>query len=274
MCPRPANLEGRQYLFRGVMAVIAAEQRPIEEARAHFAIVERHADAVLSRIAAISAVDDGMKIADIGAAQGLFLIACARRGLEAVGIEPWEQARETAMDLASEFNAPIRIVEGVMERIPLPDGSVDIVHANSVVEHVDDVETAFAEVYRILKPGGIFWFSAASSMCPRQGEIRGFPAFGWYPNGVKRRIMDWAKEKRPALIAHTTKPAYNWFTVRKARRMLHETGFKAVYDRWELRLPTEGGPRYRSALAFLKRFPAARVLADIAVPMCSFAAVK
>lgn len=256
------------------MAVIAAEQRPLEEAREHFAVVDRHASAVLSRIALIRDVGAGMKIADIGAAQGLFLIACARRGLDAIGIEPWDQARDTATALASEFGVAVTIVEGVMERIPLENDSVDIVHANSVVEHVDDVTAAFAEAYRILKPGGIFWFSAASSMCPRQGEIRGFPAFGWYPDPLKRRIMDWAKEKRPALIAHTTKPAYNWFTVRKARRMLREAGFATVYDRWELRLPSEGGPRYRFALSFLKRCAPARVLADIAVPMCSFAAVK
>jgi len=51
----------------------------------------------------------------------------------------------------------------------------DIVLAMSVKEHVQDLDKALEEIYRVLKPGGLFWFYSPSSMCPFQGEIKGFP---------------------------------------------------------------------------------------------------
>lgn len=252
----------------------AAEQRPLELACAELAVTEGHARLVIGRINSISAIPENARIADIGAGQGLFLIACAQMGYDAVGIEPWEGARSTAEELARLRGVRINIVAGTMESIPLGVASVDIVHANSVLEHVADARESFAEVYRVLKPGGVFWFSAASSLCPRQGEIRGFPLFGWYPDPLKRRIMDWAKEYRPALIAHTSTPAYHWFTPRKARRMLAQAGFTRVYDRWDVRLPSEGGALYRFILRVIRSSSPTKFIADLFVPMCSYIAVK
>lgn len=42
-----------------------------------------------------------------------------------------------------------------IERIDLPDATMDLVVANQVLEHVDDI-VALTEIYRILKPGGQF----------------------------------------------------------------------------------------------------------------------
>jgi SAM-dependent methyltransferase len=39
--------------------------------------------------------------------------------------------------------------------LPLPDASVDFVYASHVLEHVPDDRRAIAEIYRILRPGGI-----------------------------------------------------------------------------------------------------------------------
>lgn len=40
--------------------------------------------------------------------------------------------------------------------IPYPDDSFDLVFSNSVIEHITDGESFFAEIYRVLKPGGLF----------------------------------------------------------------------------------------------------------------------
>lgn len=252
----------------------AAEQRPLDLACDQLPVAEQHARLVINRINALRSLPEGARIADVGAGQGLFLIACAQMGYDAVGIEPWADARSVAEELAALRRVRISIVSGTMESIPLPSASVDVVHANSVVEHVADVRKSFAEVYRVLKPGGMFWFSTASSLCPRQGEIRGFPLFGWYPDALKTRIMDWAKEHRPALIAHTSTPAYHWFTPPKARRMLTQAGFTKIYDRWDIRLPSEGGAGYRLALRVIKSSSITKFVADVFVPTCAYLAVK
>jgi len=168
----------------------------------------------------------------------------------------------------------ITVLDGIAENLPFESEQFDIVHASSVIEHVLDAEAAFKEAYRVLKAGGVFWFSSASSMCPCQDEIRGFPCFGWYPDRLKRRIMEWAKTKRPHLVGHTETPAINWFTPWKARRMLRKAGFRAVYDRWDLRLPAEGGKAYRLALRFVRLCAVTKIFADIVIPSCSYAAIK
>ena len=99
--------------------------------------------------------------------------------------------------------------------------------------------------------------------------------FGWYPDSLKRRIMNWVKVHRPELVGHTERPAIHWFTTKKAERMLRDAGFSGpIYDRRQLRRPAEGGPRYRRALSILHRSSAARFAADVLVPGCAFAVVK
>ncbi|MEO9170945.1 MAG: class I SAM-dependent methyltransferase [Candidatus Baltobacteraceae bacterium] len=253
---------------------LASERRTFDIARDHFPVASRHAKMVIDRIRSVRSLPADAQILDIGSAQGLFLIACAKLGYRAFGVEPDATAREVGAQVAAEYGVDVTIVEGVAEALPVESNSFDVVHAKSVVEHVVDVEAVFSEVYRVLRPGGVFWFNTASSMCPQQCEIRGFPAFGWYPNSLKRRVMDWAIAHRPELIGHTSRPAYQWFTPGKARRMLRAAGFTMVYDRWDLRGGNEGGRAYRAMLGFVRMNAATKTMADILVAGCSYAAIK
>jgi SAM-dependent methyltransferase len=56
----------------------------------------------------------------------------------------------------------VELVQGDMGQTGLPPGSVDVVMARSVMEHVTDPEGAYAEMERILKPGGAFIFLTAN----------------------------------------------------------------------------------------------------------------
>lgn len=60
--------------------------------------------------------------------------------------------------------------------IPLGDASVDLIHANQVIEHVGNVDNFAKEIYRILKPGGYGIISTenAASWCNILALI-----FGW-----------------------------------------------------------------------------------------------
>ena len=46
--------------------------------------------------------------------------------------------------------------EGFGEKIPWDDSSFDVVVSDNVLEHLDDPESVFREVRRVLRPGGVF----------------------------------------------------------------------------------------------------------------------
>lgn len=227
---------------------------------------------VLARLERIHDLRPGMKVLDVGAAQGRSLIALHELGYDAVGLEPWARARDVARQLGEHFDVPIDIHEGWAEDMPFEDDSFDLVLASSVVEHVRDVRATFAEVRRVLRPGGIFWFNTASAMSPRQSEILGFPGFGWYPDPVKVGLMYWARDHRPELVGHTKAPAIHWFTDRKAARLLHEAGFTEVWDRWDLRREDREGRAARAVIGLARRSRTVRRVANAAISGCSYAA--
>ena len=64
-----------------------------------------------------------------------------------------------------EFNPNVQGVElyrSDLGELPVEDGSVDLVMARSVMEHVTDPARVFAEIHRVLKPGGHFIFLTAN----------------------------------------------------------------------------------------------------------------
>lgn len=252
----------------------AVEQRTFEEVLDGFPVRKRWAELVFARLRRTTTLPPDARVLDVGAASGSFVAACADLGYRCEGVEPWPEARVQAGRLAEHLGVPIVIVEGTAESIPYESEAFDVVHACSVIEHVVDLDRAFLEIHRVLKPGGIFWFSTTSALCPVQGEIRGFPLFAWYPDRLKHHIMEWARTTKPHLIGDTTMPAMHWFTPRKARSLLRKHGFSAVYDRWDLRGEDEGGATYRMVLRLIRSNLMTKTVADVFVPGCSYAAVK
>lgn len=253
---------------------IATEQRSFPEILEEFASNKRWAEIFFSRLNRVATIPEHARVLDIGAGAGEFVAACCQLGYQCEGVEPWEEARLNAAKLSAHLGIPVRIVEGPAEYIPYGDNTFDVVHASSVIEHVVNVEKVFDEIYRVLKPGGVFWFYTASSMCPRQEEIEAFPFFGWYPDALKRRIMNWARDSKPHLVGYTKTPAIHWFTPSKARTLLQRHGFKRIYDRWDLRGLDEGDRLYRLVLQVVRSSRPLKIIADIVVPDCAYAAVK
>jgi SAM-dependent methyltransferase len=93
----------------------------------------------------------GAVVAEVGPGRGEFARACSARRLEYVGIEP-------SAALAEALRAEgFRIVEETAPPLPLESGTVDLVHSNDFVEHLQDFRAVmefFAEAFRVLKPGG------------------------------------------------------------------------------------------------------------------------
>lgn len=253
----------------------AAEQASLTDVRASLEEAEAHLRRTLARLhAAAGLPETNLRLLDLGAAQGQILLAAARLGISAVGIEPYGPARQRADALAEELGLSLDIRPGRAEKLDFPDNDFDLVHARSVLEHVDDPPAVFAEVFRVLRPGGVLWFCTTNGLCPRQNEIAVFPCFGWYPRRWQRRLMRWTARHRPAWIGYTDAPARHWFTPRRTRVWLHQAGFETVLDRWDLRRPEEGGRLHAALLRWIRRRRWRRCLADVFLPASIYAAVK
>lgn len=96
-------------------------------------------------------VQPGMRVADIGCGFGPLRPLVESLGAEWVGVEPF--AKDPSFVAASA------------EDLPFADRSFDVVVMYAVLEHIPDVSKAFAEVARILKPGGVFTGYSAFMEC-------------------------------------------------------------------------------------------------------------
>jgi ubiquinone/menaquinone biosynthesis C-methylase UbiE len=74
-------------------------------------------------------------------------------------------------------------IYGNLTQIPLRDGSFQLITANMVVEHLDQPETVFREVQRLLTPGGLFVFHTTNARNPFLRLAAGIP------QGVKNAMV-------------------------------------------------------------------------------------
>jgi ubiquinone/menaquinone biosynthesis C-methylase UbiE len=83
---------------------------------------------------------------------------CARNGATAIGIDISEVAVKIAR-LKAEKEALVGVRFDVMdaEAMSFPADSFDIVHGTAILHHLD-IETAFREIARVLRPDGEAWF--------------------------------------------------------------------------------------------------------------------
>ena len=107
---------------------------------------------------AIGPICKGETVVDIGCGSGMDLLLAAKRvgpDGRAIGIDMTdamiEQARVSA---ASEGLKHVEIRKGDATALPVSDRSVDVVISNGVLNLVPEKELGFAEIVRILKPGG------------------------------------------------------------------------------------------------------------------------
>src|SRR6187455_2626544 len=104
----------------------------------------------------------GETVVDLGCGGGLdVFLAAAKVGPtgKAIGIDMTEEMLDLARRNAAKGAAgePIRNVEfhkATIDKLPLPDASVDCVISNCVINLAPDKNAVFREIFRVLKPGG------------------------------------------------------------------------------------------------------------------------
>jgi len=103
-------------------------------------------------------IERGQVVLDLGCGAGTDLLVAAQMvGPEgrAIGVDMTpamlDRARLSALAMGL---ANVVLHESLIESLPLPDGSVDVVISNGVIDLVPDKDAVFSELDRVLRPGG------------------------------------------------------------------------------------------------------------------------
>jgi len=99
----------------------------------------------------------GTRVLDVGCNHGAHAIELRRRfGFKVTGIDPSPSALVLARRAAEAFGVAgeVDFKSGRIEAIPAEPGSIDFVWCRDTIELVADLEQAFGEVSRVLRPGG------------------------------------------------------------------------------------------------------------------------
>jgi ubiquinone/menaquinone biosynthesis C-methylase UbiE len=107
---------------------------------------------------AVAELAEGETVLDLGSGAGLDVLLSARRvGPDgfAYGLDMTDEMLDLACQHAREAGATnVEFLRGHIEAIPLPDASVDVVISNCVINLSADKPAVFAEIARVLRPGG------------------------------------------------------------------------------------------------------------------------
>jgi len=156
---------------------------------------------------ALAELKSGEVVLDLGSGGGIDVLLSARR----VGASGFAYGLDMTdeMLLLAELNAReagvsnVRFLKGEIERIPLPDSSVDVVISNCVINLSADKSQVLREAFRVLKPSGRF----AVSDVVVQGDL---------PTEIRASLEQWVGCIAGAIEERTY------------RRLLTEAGFVDV----------------------------------------------
>jgi len=132
---------------------------------------------------AFADIEEGMTVLDLGSGAGIDVFVAAKkvgpRG-RVIGVDMTEEMIKRAEANKAKLeaaNTEFRL--GEIENLPVAPGSVDRIISNCVINLVPDKGRAFAEMYRVMKPGGKFTVSDIVSV-------------GRIPEDVRKDLAEWA----------------------------------------------------------------------------------
>jgi len=156
---------------------------------------------------ALAELREGETVLDLGSGGGIDVLLSARRvgpTGKAYGLDMTDEMLALARENQRKAGVDnVEFLKGEIERIPLPDASVDVIISNCVINLSADKRRVLAEAFRVLKPGGRF---AVSDVVLR----------GSMPAAVQRSMELWVGCVAGALEEE------------EYRRLLAEAGFEGV----------------------------------------------
>jgi SAM-dependent methyltransferase len=104
-------------------------------------------------------VHSGTRLLDLGSGRGLTSVALARRGVHVTSVE-YDPSDIVGVGALAKYrdalDLPLSPVRGDALQLPFRNDAFDLVFCRSVLHHLSDLGRGLKEIWRVLKPDGLF----------------------------------------------------------------------------------------------------------------------
>ncbi len=152
-------------------------------------------------------------ILDLGCGEGLFAKVVFSEKID-TGIDPNPKELEEAKRLGGYKE----LIQCRGDAIPKPDGSYQTIISNSVLEHIPDLEPVLKEAFRLLAPGGRFYFTVPSNY---------FDHYTWIHQALAGLGLNGLAE-RYRIFFNRFWQHYHFYTLEKWQELGRKAGFEVV----------------------------------------------
>jgi 2-polyprenyl-3-methyl-5-hydroxy-6-metoxy-1,4-benzoquinol methylase len=156
----------------------------------------------------LSSLPANAKVLDIGSGTGHLTNWIASKNFDVVGMEP----SANMIGFAKKNFPNIKFVEGISSALPFQENQFDLVIAFEVFRYLDKAENikTFAEVHKVLKPGGTFFFT----------QVNKYATDYYYPFFYLKKVV-YSVLKKTYHYCFFTTPS-------EQQKLLKEAGFKEI----------------------------------------------